>query len=166
MVYHIWLFIVSSLVNFSNFSVNRLIPCLLSYISEIRPAPINLCGSHKPAPISFLQPPVAQGKVFLQVNHSILPGRTTSKTPSHKHTAYINNSISLYLFLNSELQLEKSEAFNNQEMKAEVKRAFKNYFVTKCRQCGRCFKPYYKISMPFILLTILFQRIQWSGSTK
>ena len=65
MVYHIGLFIVSSLVNFSNFSVNRLIPCLLSYISEIGPALINICGPHKPAPISFLQPPVAQGKVFL-----------------------------------------------------------------------------------------------------
>ena len=166
MVYHIGLFIVSSLINFSNFSVNCLIPCLLSYISEIRPASINIWGSHKPARISILQPPVAQGNVFLQVNHSILPGRTTSKAPSHTHTAYINSSISLYLFLNSELQLEKSETFNNQEMKAEVNRAFKNYFVTKCRQCGRCFKHYYKINMPLILLTILSQRIQWSGSTK
>ena len=165
MVYHIWLFIVSSLVNFSIFSVNPLIPCLLSYISEILPAPINKCGSHKPAPISFLQPPVTQGKVFLQVIIRPYLEEQLQKLP-HTYTAYINNNISLYLFLNSELQLEKSEAFNNQEMKAEVKRAFKNYFVTKCRQCGRCFKPYYKINMPFILLTILFQRIQWSGSTK
>ena len=125
----------------------------------MRPAPINICGSHKPAPIYFLQPPVAQGKVFLYVNHSILPGRTTSKPPSHTHTAFINNSISLYLFFNSELQLEKPEALNNQVMKAEVKKAFKNYFVTKCRQCGRCFQPCYKINVPLILLTILFQKI-------
>ena len=161
MVYHIWLFIVSSLFNFSIFSVNRLIPCLLSYIPEIRLSPINICGSHKPAPTSFLQPPVAPGKVFLQVNHLILPGRTSSKTPSHTHPTYISNSISLYLFLNSELQLEKSEAFNNQVMKTEVKRAFKNYFVIKCRLCGRCFKLYYKINILLILLTILFQRIYW-----
>ena len=158
MVYHICLFIVSS-SNFSNFSVNRLISCLLAYISEIRPALINICGSHKPAPISFLQPPVAQGKVFSKVNRLILPGRTASKTPSRTYITYTNNSISLYLFLNSELQPEKSEALNNQVMKGEVKRASKNYFVTKFRQCGRCFKPYYKINMLVILLTILFQRI-------
>ena len=58
------------------------------------------------------------------------PFTQTSDPPPNRTTAnfiHTNNSLNLYLFLNSELLLGTSKEFNNQGMKIQFKRAFKNY---------------------------------------
>ena len=91
-----------------------------------------------------------------------------SKLPPSRHT---KNSRSLYLYLDFELKLGKSKEFDNQGMKAQVKRAFKSYsiFITKKsskkvgRLCvkvlSRCPNTLFQSQYPFILLPSLFQKI-------
>lgn len=63
------------------------------------------CDTH-----SFLLPPVPPTNSFLQVSHLSPPGRTTfetlpsptTHTPASRH---INNSLSVYLYLNSEAKV-------------------------------------------------------------
>ena len=47
---------------------------------------------------------------------------------------HISNSLSAYLFLNFELQLGKSKEFNNEEMEAQVKRAFKSFYFLPLKE--------------------------------
>ena len=60
---------------------------------------------------------------------AVSPRKTGKPFPQRLHR-HINNSLNVYLFLDSELQLGKSKEFNNECMKVQVKRAFKSYFLS------------------------------------
>ena len=96
-------------------------------------------------------------------DYSSLLSMTTFKTrPRH-----IKNSLSVYLFLDSEPQLGKSKESNNQGMKLQVKRAFKSYsfLLIKIQTdsawnwpqlqilvCSNCLNPLLQNQCPLILL--------------
>ena len=72
----------------------------------------------------LLLPP--SGKLFPKLSHLFTLGTQAS-----------SNSLNMYLFLHSELQLGKSKEINNQGIKVQVKIAFKSYsfiFVTKMQK--------------------------------
>ena len=65
---------------------------------------------------------------------------TLFQSPSWKifpeRSRHMNNSLGVYLFLNSELKLGKSKIFNTQRMKVQVKRVFV-FFLTKNKQTNK-----------------------------
>ena len=65
---------------------------------------------------------------FLQTYFQSLPGNQENPSPSASR--HINNSLSVYLLLDSELYIDKPKEFNNERMKVQVKRAFKSYFLS------------------------------------
>ena len=70
--------------------------------------------------------------IFLQTASQSLPGKQGQGSPSPSASRHIKNNLYIYHFLNSELQLGKSNELNNEQKKAQVKKALKNYlFVTK-----------------------------------
>ena len=103
---------------------------------------------------------------FLLTPSQSLPGK--QEKTSSSASRHISNSLSVYLFLDSEL--------NNWGMKVQVKRAFKSYFfVTKktiWKQTGLpwnflqppiqvwrgAYIPYFKINAPIFCCSIFFEK--------
>ena len=81
-------------------------------------------SSYRPAPTR---------KTFITVSYlpTLASCWTTSKTPFNlHHFSGHNNSLSMYLSLDSEQQLGKLNGLNNQAMKVLVNKAFKIYYLT------------------------------------
>ena len=72
---------------------------------------------------------------FLLTPFQSLPGK--QKNSSFCASRHINNYLSVYLFVNSELQKGKSKEFIDKGMKALVKRAFKIVFYHQKQKCRR-----------------------------
>ena len=83
---------------------------------------------------SFLLPPSPS-----KVSH-LPPRKNNVQTFPLLASRLISNSLIVYRFVDSEPQLDKSNEFNNQGMKGQVKRAFNSYFL--------CYKKTSKNSRP------------------
>ena len=92
-------------------------------------------NSRQPKAWFSLTPPPQQTPPDKSIAH-LHPHSQAEQLPNlslHNLSGYINNSLSVYLFLDTKSQLGKSKEFNNQGMKVQVKKAFKSYsfFGTK-----------------------------------
>ena len=81
----------------------------------IRKAMIKFCSKFH---IQILWYSFTRGKKFLLTPSQSLPGK--QENPSSSISTHVNNSLSVWFFLDFEL--------NNGGMKVQVKRAFKSYF--------------------------------------
>ena len=74
------------------------------------------------------------GTAFLEIIVSYKPLPSLSlgkhKNLSPRTSRYIENSLNVHLFFHFDLWLGKSKGFNNERIKLQIKRTFKNYFLS------------------------------------
>ena len=103
---------------------------------------------------SFLLPPSPS-----KVSH-LPPRKNNVQTFPLLASRLISNSLIVYRFVDSEPQLDKSNEFNNQGMKGQVKRAFNSYFLCykKTLKNSRPLHPQYKCtagaSVPYFNISV------------